>query len=194
MTPPRITLAKAGLPTPESITRRILAVYDRATDADKTAGADWYPYARGIATALGTAGGRDAAAAAAVIAHLSPRTPWARNVAGAAELMIHGRRMAGIMRDNYARASAAWDHPEPLDTLKGPKVRPFARNLLGDLDAVTLDIWAARVAGVTETQLARVGMHEALAAAYTRAARRRGVTPAVMQATTWIVARNGRAN
>ncbi len=48
----------------------------------------------------------------------------------------------------------------------------------GGTDAVTIDVWAARV-----------GVYDAIADAYRAAAQRAGVTPSVMQATTWTVAR-----
>jgi hypothetical protein len=42
--------------------------------------------------------------------------------------------------------------------------------------------------------LTRAGVYQAVAQAYRTAAQRVGVTPSTMQATTWIVARNGKAN
>jgi hypothetical protein len=137
--------------------------------------------------------------AAAVIAQLSPRTPWARNVAGAYGLLLSGTA-PHCMANNVARAKVAAAAADPLATLKGPKVSAFAANILGDTDRVTVDVWALRVAlgGDSEidpeSAISKAGVYDAIAHCYRLAARRVGVDPAVMQAVTWIVARNGRAS
>lgn len=187
-------LRKAGLPTVETLTRRILDVFDRATPADIEAGASWYNEARALAAELSRE--HDIEHAAAVIAHLSPRTTWTRNVAGATALMIDGTRANGIIGRNFDKALEAYNAPtaDLLETFGGPKTRRFFLNILGDVEAVTVDVWAARVAGIDEDLLSRVGVYDAVEAAYQRAARRVGLDPATMQATTWIVARGGRAS
>lgn len=187
-------LRKAGLPTVETLTRRILATFDRATASDVEAGSTWYSEAQDLAFHLGRNSGWGLRYAAAVISHLSPRTTWARNVTGAITLLTYGERADGIIGANYDRAQAALNlEVDPEETFGGPKTLRFFRNITGDVEAVTVDVWAARVAGVDEALLGRVGVYDAVEAAYQRAARRRGVTPATMQATTWVVARNGRA-
>ncbi|MFD6636751.1 hypothetical protein ACFWDN_13140 [Micromonospora chalcea] len=176
---------------------RIVSVWDRATDADKERGALWYADAGVITEALSAQTGYPREAVAAVIAHLSPRTTWTRNVAGATAL-VYGQEAAGCMGANVSRAMRALASPDPLGTLNGPKVRRFALNILGDREAVTVDVWAIRVAfgerfDDPEKILARVGVYEAVEHAYQVAARRVGCDPVTMQATTWIVARGGRA-
>lgn len=189
-------LRKLGTSTRATVDR-ILAVFDRATVSDVEAGASWYADAGSIADMLAPrAGSREHAAA--VIAHLSPRTTWSRNVAGAVSLLTDGST-AGCIGANVDRARGALASPDPLATLNGPKTRRFALNILGDRDAVTVDVWAARVAfgdrvPDPETALRRTGVYDAIEHAYRLAAARRGVDPTTMQATSWIVARNGRAN
>lgn len=186
-------LKRAGLPTLKTLTRRILAVYDRATSDDLEAGASWYIKAHVTAINLGNLSGVGLEAAAAVISHLSPRTSWARNLDGATALLTQKQRRAGILGRNYDKAVECLDHPTPSDSFTGKKTERFFLNMMGNWEVVTIDIWAARVAGVEERHLKRVGIYEALEAAYQRAARMRNVEPAVMQATTWVVVRNGRA-
>lgn len=182
-----------GVPV-ETIVSRILRTFDRASVSDVEAGASWYSEAQDLAASLGAASGHGREAAAAVISHLSPRTPWSRNVAGAVSLLVYGKRGDGILSANYDRARAALDHyGDPEETFGGPKTRRFYRNILGDTEAVTVDVWAARVAGVDETALSRAGAYDLVEHAYRLAARRRGVEPSTMQATTWVVVRNGRA-
>lgn len=193
-------LRKAGLPSVETLTRRILRVFDRATASDIEEGSTWYSKAHEVAINLGYYSGRGTAAAAAVISHLSPRTPWSRNVAGAIGLMIYGEP-EGCIGANVERARGALDTAatrdygaDLVDTFNGPKTRRFYLNIMGDVESVTIDVWALRVADVEEWTITRKGVYDAVEIAYQRAARRRGVAPATMQATTWVVARNGRAS
>ncbi|OKI45099.1 hypothetical protein A6A27_11815 [Micromonospora sp. CB01531] len=181
-------------------TDRIVRVWDMATPVDVARGAEWYADAGRICTEQAEATGYSRETVAAVISHLSPRTSWSRNVAGAISL-LHGGDAAGCIGDNIKRARRALVSPTPLETFgpDAPKTRRFARNILGDRDQVTVDVWAARVAfgdrfDDPETVLGWVNVYDAVEHAYRLAAQRAGVDPTTMQATTWIVARNGRAD
>lgn len=179
-------LTRADLPSVETLTRRILRVFDNATPADIEAGAHWYDDAHVLASDLAPHIG-SLEAAAEVIAALSPRTFWSRNVAGATMLIMHGEVLPGLMSRNVDWARRIINGEKHV--LKGNKTRAFARNIAGDRETVTVDVHAAFVAGVSETVLTRKGVYAAVAHAYRLAARRRGVEPATMQATTWIVGR-----
>jgi hypothetical protein len=177
----------------------ILDHWHRASPEVRAQGAAWYPAAGYLVGQMADAYGLPAPTVAAVVAHLSPRTSWQRNVKGAREILAGGTAPYCMVanRKNAGRALAA---PDPLATFspRAPKARSFARNILGDETMVTVDVWAARIAvgrrNAADTRLRRQGAYEAIAHAYRIAARRVGVSPAVMQATTWIVARNGRVN
>lgn len=184
---------KAGV-TLGTVVRRILRTFDRATVSDLEAGARWYDSAGELASSLATPE-VPREHVAAVIAALSPRTSWARNIAGATALLQSGpgaARKTGCIGRNVETARTAKRHGPGV--LNGPKTQRFAANIIGDREAVTVDVWAARVAGIDERQLALVGVYDAIEHAYRLAARRRGVDPATMQAVTWVVARNGRAS
>ncbi len=194
---PNASLRRIGTSTRATVDR-IVGIWELATPSDVEAGATWYADAHDVVDAI-VAARPDLSRehAAAVIAHLSPRTPWGRNVAGAMALVTTGSA-PGCLGANVRRASNALESSNPLGTLKGPKIRRFALNILGDREAVTVDVWAARVAlgerfDDPELLLSRVGVFDAVEHAYRLAARRVGVDPTTMQATTWIVARNGRA-
>lgn len=216
------TMRRACGVTLETAVRRILTTWGRATAGDREAGARWYgDDAATLVSDLACVGGVDRAAAAAVVAQLSPRTTWSRNVSAATALCLaYGQggpdrsqraydaaRAVGAMGANVDRALVALrehaDGADPVATVKGPKTNAFARNLMGDRDAVTVDVWAARIAlapswrrgqdDAVETVLGRAGVYAAVSYAYTVAARRAGVDPTTMQATTWVVVRNGRA-
>jgi hypothetical protein len=175
---------------------RIVATYRRATPDQIADGAAWYADGESIITALSAESGYSVEHVAAVVSHLSPRTTWSRNVYGATMLVTTGTAPTCIGA-NVDRARRALESDTPLDTFGGPKTRRFARNLLGDRSVVTVDVWAARVAfgdvvDNPESALSRVGVYDAVEHAYILAAARLGVDPVSVQATTWIVARNGR--
>lgn len=179
--------------TLETVVRRILATYDRASKSDIESGARWYDEAGDLAASLAAQHGYDVETVAGVIAALSPRTPWSRNVAGTVALLAdQDDPPTYLISRNVDTALQILEGD--IEGPTGPKTAAFARNIAGDREAVTVDVWACRVASLDEDLLSRKGAYEAVAHAYRLAARRRGVDPATMQATTWIVARNGRAS
>jgi len=182
---------RAGI-TLRTVTDRIIRTYERASEDDVLAGKGWYDEARLVARELADHAGISVTAAAAVIAHLSPRCPWERNITMARELVTTGHTRG--LYGNVAKARRAMMVADPWETFgKGPKTRAFCSNIIGDDHAVTVDVWAARIAGVSEDQLSRVGVYEAIAHAYRLAAKRVGIAPSEMQAITWVVAR-GKSN
>jgi len=191
--------AQIGIST-DQVIANILATWMDATDANREDGAQWYLLNQQALEEMANGNGVSLEAAAAVTAHLSPRVHWARALV-AAHNMLNGLPVTGVMGRSISGAQSALDAyrngEDPLWTLKGPKIRNFALNLAGDTEAVTIDVWAARVAfgGPYEDKLLqRAGVYQAIAQAYRAAAAKVGVSPSTMQATTWIVARNGRAN
>lgn len=179
-----------------AVVDRIGGSFRRARPADLEAGARWYSDGEAFVDRQAVLHGLSRETVAAVVSHLSPRTRWARTVEGTVSLVATGRA-PGCLGANVDRARSALASRYPLGTLNGPKTRRFALNLLGDREAVTVDVWAMRVAlgarDDLEQTLARVGVYDAVEHGYRVAARRIGVDPVTVQATTWIVARNGRA-
>lgn len=168
--------------------KSILAAWRQADKDQRDVGAQWYPRARQVAEQVATAGGISLVHAVAVIAHLSPRVQWSRNVTGALDLVTTGNAV-GMLGASVNRARGALASDDPLGTINGPKTRSFAANILGDLDQVTVDVWAARIAGVDQGLVKRQAGYDQVVSMYRKAARKIGVEPAVLQATTWIVAR-----
>lgn len=183
--------------TLETVVRRILRAFDSANVSTVEAGARWYDDAGALAATLAQHTDGDIERAASVISALSPRTTWARNVAGATALLTSGpaaaRRVGCIGRNVEKARQARVDGFAAFNMATAPKTASFARNIAGDRESVTVDVWAMRVVDLDELKLSRKGAYDAVAHAYRLAARRRGVDPATMQATTWIVARNGRS-
>lgn len=178
---------------------RIVATFTLATDEQRAEGAEWYADAGSLVDVLTDISGATREQIAGMVAQLSPRTSWTRNVSAAWELVTRGYVSPGTLAANVRRARIALASDAPLSTIHGPKTSAFARNILGDRQAVTVDVWAARTALGTydkrtiETRLKRVGVYDAIAHAYRIAATRLGVDPVECQATCWIVER-GRSS
>ncbi|AHY27152.1 hypothetical protein PBI_PHANTASTIC_89 [Mycobacterium phage Phantastic] len=174
------------------VTDNIIRVFAKASEQDILDGKVWYEEAKALAVECAVNGGMTLEQSAVMIAQLSPRLRWNKNVEAARSLVATGKA-PGVLSRSVERALQAMTAEDPWSTFgKAPKTRSFALNILGDDHAVTVDVWAARVAGITEQQLGRAGVYEAIAHCYRLAAKRVGISPAQMQAITWVVAR-GRA-
>lgn len=171
----------------------ILSVYDNATAEDRAEGAVWYATARDFAAGLAFHSGLPTSTVCGIIAALSPQRPWGDNQRAAHRLCMHlpvyglglNTEKAERIRDGETVQSVLTP-PNPK-RLTGQKVRAFYANLCGEEQEVTIDRHAACIAGVCDPEeLKRKGRYAELADAYRAAAALRHVTPAVMQATTWV--------
>jgi hypothetical protein len=132
---------------------------------------------------------------AGIIAALSPRCQWASNVAGAramvrAAMMGEPEPVVAGTRGNRRKAWRIANGADPDAVLSGPKVRAFWANICGDVEAVTVDVWAARAAeGHANDQAPVRRRYELVSEAYRRAARRFGLTPRDAQAAVWTIYR-----
>lgn len=179
----------------------ILHTYNQATEWDYESGINWYSGAHKWIVSKAKQYGFLPPIVAAVVAALSPRNKWHNNlkdaetilaaVAGNAKhpfnLKVH---TTGVFRDTAFSIAQTGN----IDLLKGPKVTAFYDNLLhpNKSEAVTVDVWAARIArgdlkakakDFTDKEKARM-MDE-----YKAAAEEVGLTPLQIQAVTWLVAR-----
>jgi hypothetical protein len=183
----------------DDATAAILAEYDGASPEHRAAGARWYPSSGAIVAALAAWSGVAPERVAAALAALSPRNPWRWNVQDAAAFAWAAGH-DGPMPTATTFASnqrTAW---RMLTSHDGDwlgdarKVRAFVAAILGDVDSVVVDVWAMRVATRgRRDHVGSVGEYDAVAAAYTAAARARGVDPRTMQAATWLSAQSRSA-
>ena len=185
---------KVGLTT-ETVVKRIIRTLNKADAVTVREGMAWYDEARQLTVKLSLVSEYTTAQVAAAMAHLSPRLRWNQNVEAITQLVLYGTLPAYIMQGPAKRARKALVATEPMNTFgkRAKKTLAFARNINGDVNAVTVDVWIMQVVGITEQQLKMVGVYDAVAHAYRLAAKRRGFTPAQLQAITWIVVR-GSAN
>lgn len=179
-------------------TQRILRLYDAATPENREASA-WYGRGRSHVRRMARDHGVTERAAAGVVAAISPRLQWSQNLQYADDILAFaasGIRIAKpqvpVFRQNRDKAWRIALGEYPLSVLGGMKTRSFYRNLTGNLEAVTVDVWAGRAAGLTAAAISD-SEYAIIAEAYIEAARLRGIMPAEMQAVVWVEVR-GRSD
>lgn len=189
---PNATLSTLGLST-RFITDRLMSVYDNASTGAREDGAQWYDDAQSLCADLAAIAPYSTDQIATAIAAHSIRTQWVRNKAAAIATVLYDEELPGIMARNNAWAREALSSANPFDILKGDKTNRFARNIAGDTNSVTVDVWAARAAGIPEKALSRKGVYEAVERCYQLSANRAGITPRDFQAIVWVAIR-GRSH
>ncbi len=171
----------------------VVRTYEAATAEQLADGLVWYDNAHGAAASLDPECPRRAAG---VIAALSPRMPWARNLELAARAYADGVATGALSR-SCRQANDILAGGDPLDVLAGTKVRAFFTLIdrPDDPDTVVIDRHAIDVAVGQRLQeplrvawypTQRVGVYERFARCYRRAAGVLGVRPGQVQAVTWV--------
>ena len=188
---PRKALPAEYTPTVENV----LKVWYASSAADKLSGLTWYDEAHELAIELTG----DANTGAGVIAALSPQTSWPRNVIMAREV-AKGIRPTMTNGRNAAKAAACQNGQTWQTVLGGPKTRAFAATIENpstnqvciDRHAFDIACGAATDDKTRGTLLSRAGVYEMVADIYREAALIAGVSPSVMQATTWVAWRHAK--
>lgn len=170
------------------VVRRFLSHWHRATPEARVAGLDWYPIARGVVRQLAHESGCSVDTAAGVVAALSPRITWTRNVGAAREVLRGALVVPGCLSASLRKARRVAAGESPDGVLGGRKVRAFYAALMGDDSAPVVDIWVMRAAGLkSDAPTPRV--YDAIARALSLVAARVGAPLARVQAVVWVVAR-----
>lgn len=167
----------------------ILRTYAHATDEDIANGVAWYPLACRLATDMSPA---DPLRAAGVIAILSARTPWDRNL-----MLARTTFLTGVVPGHMFTAHAQRMHDgEPvLSVLKGDKTRAFAQTiaLAGNHDTTVIDGHAYDIADGKVWGKARPGIgkrvYRDMDEAYKIAADITLFSHSEVQAITWVAHR-----
>jgi len=174
----------------DTLETNILRHYTDASPDAREAAA-WYGRGRSHVRRIARETGATERAVAGVVAALSPRQHWSVNLRIAEEVVRAARQgqpcPAVSTGANRAKAWRIANGERPLDVLGGPKVRAFYRNLTGNLDLVTVDVWAARAAGLTyrDGQGIDERTYARVAVAYANVAEAVGIRPAELQAIVW---------
>jgi len=117
---------------------------------------------------------------ASILSAFSIRTKWEANKQDAYSY-AEGFRPAGLEIRNVL-ADAALVHG--FGAFKAPKTHAFARAIAGDTDAVVVDVWMCRAAGL-DREAPSIVQYRNIAKAITTLAKRHNMTPRGMQALIW---------
>lgn len=184
--------------------RNIKAIYELASAAEIADGMAWYGVAKSIAIVLADQYGIPAAQAVGVLAALSPRNKWTRNVADA-EALISAYVAAGSEQARLTKVctfgankekaikileSGLETLPTALDVLSGPKLREFASCIAG-LDDICIDghawcIWQGSRVTLADVPSIGVKLRREIKADYAQAAADLGLKASELQAITWV--------
>jgi hypothetical protein len=162
-----------------------------ATHADLAAARAWYADARVFAESLRVIRPEwNMVVAASVVSAFSPRVTWAHNKVKALEY-AQGIRPRGLTSHNDAADRCV---VEGFNGLRGPKTNAFARAIAGDDNAVVVDVWMCRAAGLGK-DAPNATEYRAIADAIRAIAGApcMMMAPATMQALLWIIVR-GKAD
>jgi hypothetical protein len=184
----------------------IFAIYQLASVADIQEGKFWYATACHICLDLAKKYSISQAQAAGVVAALSPRNKWERNILDA-ENLIAAYKAAGVdgcnsvkvctFSKNKAKAirileDTSLSENTILDILSGPKLQEFYTCISGVEDEVCIDghaysIWSG--GRITLANIPSIGkkLRAQIKEDYRQAAKEAGIYSYQMQAITWCV-------
>lgn len=145
----------------------------------------WYMEAQEVAEDVAEIMGTSLEVGASIVSAFSPRERWSSNVAKA-YAFANGKPVAGLT-NNLNMAQRATELG--FDALKGQKTNAFARAIAGDTDAVVIDVWMIRAAGLDASKGVNKTQYNELSDAVRRVANDFGLTPRTAQALIWIVKR-----
>ena len=157
----------------------------QATLAQVEQASVWYHEAQEVAEDVAEIMGVSLEVGASVVSSFSPRERWASNVAKAFAF-AHGKPIKGLANNlNMANNSLTMG----FDALNGQKTNAFARAIAGDSDAVVIDVWMIRAAGMDASKGVNKTQYNTLADSVRKVAKEFGLTPRTAQALIWIVKR-----
>ena len=159
-----------------------------ATMSQVEAASVWYFEAQEVAEDVAENMGASLEIGASIVSAFSPRERWASNVAKALAFSMN-KPVTGLS-NNLRMAQDAMTLG--FDALKGLKTNAFARAIAGDTDAVVIDVWMMRAAGMDNDSPTK-GQYLALSDPVRKVAADHGITPRTAQALIWISVR-GSAN
>ncbi len=169
----------------------ILDVYTQSSPGDIASGLRWYEAAKQECSNLARRNNVKLGQAIGIVAALSPRVNWGRNVI-AAQNFIRGIPGEGFGA-NKIKAAKILEGSNPVDILRGDKVTAFYSNILRPHSsvAVTIDRWAIRVTLGSDSWKVKVNTPTAkqyiqLGNEYRESAALVSLRPLELQAITWV--------
>jgi len=185
--------------------QNIKAIFQLATATERADGASWYPVAHCVALDLADRYHVTECQAIGVIAALSPRNRWERNVHDAEALIAAyvaaGAEQAMLTKvctfsSNKAKAIRILETVDPTADevraiLSGPKLKEFFSCILGSRQEVCIDghafcIWNGGRTSLKDVPAIGVKLRREIKADYSEAAEELKVPASTLQAVTWV--------
>jgi hypothetical protein len=161
-----------------------LALVLESTFGQVEQAAVWYMEAEKVAQEVAENLDASLEVGASVVSAFSPRERWTSNVAKAISFSL-GEKVTGLSNNlKMAQGSLTLG----FDALKGQKTNAFARAIAGDEEAVVIDVWMMRAAGMEKDSPNKTEYAE-LSNAVRRIAEKFGMTARTAQALIWILVR-----
>jgi len=168
----------------------LVRLFAECSDDVKRRGREWYDRAGDIVRDIAAETGRTPAQVAAVLAITSVDVQLRTNIEMTRRACRNGGRTAGRYPNvQRPKVRAALRAECPDECASGPKVSAFYRAVLGDTDALVLDRWAFRAAGVRDGKSPTRAERREVADAYRTAAAIVGEHVRDLQAAIWISVR-----
>ena len=173
----------------------IRAYYLLSTQNEKVVGLSWYRNARNACTRLAKIYSLPLSVVVGILAALSPRNKWIRNVSDTEQLILLGSSATvSTFNSNKDKALRILNGEPPLDVLSGNKVISFYKcvNFLGT-DEVCVDSHALGVAKGNGERLKSRHVTDSdyftIVKAYQEVASVLEIEPKQLQAITWLTYR-----
>lgn len=183
------------LSKPELV-KQIHAYYNLSTDQERVNGMNWYAKAYSDCAGLAHTYGLPVNTVVGIVAALSPRNKWERNMVDAEQVILHGEQATVCtFHANKTKAVRMINGEEPLDVLAGNKVRAFYNDILyhNTTPMVCVDSHAYAVAtGYGERIQVKVipdDDYALVSDAYTGLSQALCIRPCQLQAITWLTYR-----
>jgi hypothetical protein len=157
----------------------------QATLAQVEQASVWYFEAQEVAEDVAENLGVSLEVGASIVAAFSPRERWSSNVAKSLAFSM-GKPVVGLS-NNLRMAESAMTNG--FNALNGQKTNAFARAIAGDSDAVVIDVWMIRAAGLDASKGVNKTQYNTLVDSVRKVAKEFGLTPRTAQALIWIVKR-----
>lgn len=183
----------------------VLGVYHLASAGDRAGGSAWYNDAYSVCDTIAAAYGAHVNTVAGVVAALSPRNRWSRNIADAENLVKLYAAGGEDAAANYKVCTFASGKKKALQILadgitnpdairailNGPKLQEFFTCIVDDRPDVCIDghayaIWVGERITLADVPPISKKLRETIKADYIEAADILGVSPSTLQAITWV--------
>lgn len=176
---------------------QIKAYYFLSTNLEKLNGEAWYANAYDECSRLADAYYMSVRTVVGIVAALSPRNKWERNISDAERIILCGSdATVSTFKANKEKALRISDGHEPLDVLVGNKVRAFFECIIsayGHTSTVCVDSHSYAVACGYGERVQKRNIsdfdYKTISAAYRLAADELGLKSYELQAITWLTYR-----